>query len=681
LIQARKNSVQIIDCRTLQSLLFQGQAIPGTPRVAAIFLSFANRPLALFGKKALHWTNDRAVCQFFASAQRRNDMTLQIFLICVPRRRPDLVPKKMRSQTVDNLGCGVKLPVLVNAMTRPHGKHTGPPQVFLPLGGAWRAATGLGALSRSFMVHTALLHCSPRRSFLHCCEIGHPKKQPPFPKDAASLCGHRTLYRHPVSCMTHEHSWQQCCAQLATVIPDQQFAAWIKPLSAPVWSEDGSTAILNVPNRFKLDWLRSQYAARITESLSTIMGRPVQVDFVVQKVPARAAMHHSNGQGVHSAHDGAQTTRTGQADDKTGNASGQQSASQLQAVKESVEADALERSRLNPMLSFETLVTGKANQLARAAAIQVAENPGRSYNPLFIYGGVGLGKTHLMHAVGNALLAQQPGARIRYLQAEQFVSEVVRAYQRKAFEEFKRYYHSLDLLLIDDVQFFAGKDKTQEEFFYAFEALITKRSQIILTSDTYPKELREMDQRLVSRFDSGLTVAIEPPELEMRVAILLRKADAELMNLPEEVAFFVAKNVRSNVRELEGALRKILAYARFSGQDVSISLAKEALKDLLSLQNRQVSVENIQKTVADFYKIKVADMYSKKRPASIARPRQIAMYLAKELTHKSLPEIGELFGGRDHTTVLHAVRKIGLERTKLQELNQQLHVLEQTLKA
>ncbi|MDD4886421.1 MAG: chromosomal replication initiator protein DnaA [Thiomonas sp.] len=478
--------------------------------------------------------------------------------------------------------------------------------------------------------------------------------------------------------MTHEHSWQQCCAQLATVIPDQQFAAWIKPLSAPLWSEDGSTAILHVPNRFKLDWLRSQYAARITESLSTIVGHPVQVDFIVQKAPARAAVHHSNGQGIQPAHDGARTTS---ADGKPSGASDSQNAHHMQAAKESMEADALERSRLNPMLSFETLVTGKANQLARAAAIQVAENPGRSYNPLFIYGGVGLGKTHLMHAVGNALLAQQPGARIRYLQAEQFVSEVVRAYQRKAFEEFKRYYHSLDLLLIDDVQFFAGKDKTQEEFFYAFEALITKRSQIILTSDTYPKELREMDQRLVSRFDSGLTVAIEPPELEMRVAILLRKADVELMNLPEEVAFFVAKNVRSNVRELEGALRKILAYARFSGQDVSISLAKEALKDLLSLQNRQVSVENIQKTVADFYKIKVADMYSKKRPASIARPRQIAMYLAKELTHKSLPEIGELFGGRDHTTVLHAVRKIGLERTKLQELNQQLHVLEQTLKA
>ncbi|WP_298292628.1 chromosomal replication initiator protein DnaA [Thiomonas sp.] len=481
--------------------------------------------------------------------------------------------------------------------------------------------------------------------------------------------------------MTHEQSWQQCCALLATVIPEQQFAAWIKPLSAPTWSDDGQTATLSVPNRFKLDWLRSQYAARITESLSAVVGRPVQLDFMVQKTPPRAAVHHS------SATDRAQPSRPPSAlppaaggDDDEDNAA-TAAASLPAAARDAVEADALERSRLNPLLSFDTLVTGKANQLARAAAIQVAENPGRSYNPLFIYGGVGLGKTHLMHAVGNALLAQQPGARIRYLQAEQFVSEVVRAYQRKAFEDFKRYYHSLDLLLIDDVQFFAGKDKTQEEFFYAFEALITKRSQIILTSDTYPKELREMDQRLVSRFDSGLTVAIEPPELEMRVAILLRKADAEHMPLPEEVAFFVAKNVRSNVRELEGALRKILAYARFSGQDVSIGLAKEALKDLLSLQNRQVSVENIQKTVADFYKIKVADMYSKKRPASIARPRQIAMYLAKELTHKSLPEIGELFGGRDHTTVLHAVRKISMERTKLQELNQQLHVLEQTLKA
>ena len=281
------------------------------------------------------------------------------------------------------------------------------------------------------------------------------------------------------------------------------------------------------------------------------------------------------------------------------------------------------------------------------------------YNPLFIYGGVGLGKTHLIHAVGNALLADRPDARILYLHAEQFITDVVKNYQRKTFDELKAKYHSLDLLLIDDVQFFAGKERTQEEFFNAFEALLAKRAHIIMTSDTYPKGLVDIDERLTSRFDAGLTVAIEPPELEMRVAILMRKAEQEATPMPEDVAFFVAKNVRANVRELEGALRKILAYSRFSHKDINIQLAREALKDLLSIQNRQIGVENIQKTVADFYKIKVADMYSKKRPASIARPRQIAMYLAKEMTQKSLPEIGELFGGRDHTTVLHAVRKIG----------------------
>jgi chromosomal replication initiator protein len=302
------------------------------------------------------------------------------------------------------------------------------------------------------------------------------------------------------------------------------------------------------------------------------------------------------------------------------------------------------------------------------------------YNPLFIYGGVGLGKTHLIHAVGNALLADKPDARILYLHAEQFITDVVKNYQRKTFDELKAKYHQLDLLLIDDVQFFAGKERTQEEFFNAFEALLAKRAHIIMTSDTYPKGLVDIDERLTSRFDAGLTVAIEPPELEMRVAILMRKAELEATPMPEDVAFFVAKNVRANVRELEGALRKILAYSRFSHKEINIGLAREALKDLLSIQNRQVGVENIQKTVADFYKIKVADMYSKKRPASIARPRQIAMYLAKDMTQKSLPEIGELFGGRDHTTVLHAVRKIAAERQKNTELNQQLHVLEQTLK-
>jgi len=338
------------------------------------------------------------------------------------------------------------------------------------------------------------------------------------------------------------------------------------------------------------------------------------------------------------------------------------------------------RSRVNPALTFDTLIEGSANRMARAAAMHVAGQVGQLYNPLFIYGGVGLGKTHLMHAIGNQLLADRAEAKVLYIHAEQFVSDVVKAYQRKAFDEFKTRYHSLDLLLIDDVQFFANKERTQEEFFNAFEALLAKRSHIVLTSDTYPKGLTDIHERLVSRFDSGLTVAIEPPELEMRVAILINKGRAEDADIPEDVAFFVAKNVRSNVRELEGALRKILAYSRFNQKDISVGLAREALRDLLSIQNRQISVENIQKTVADFYKIKVADMYSKKRPASIARPRQIAMYLAKELTQKSLPEIGELFGGRDHTTVLHAVRKIGAERQQLTELNQQLHVLEQTLK-
>jgi chromosomal replication initiator protein len=293
---------------------------------------------------------------------------------------------------------------------------------------------------------------------------------------------------------------------------------------------------------------------------------------------------------------------------------------------------------------------------------------------------VGLGKTHLVHAVGNAILARKPNARVRYIHAEQYVSDVVRAYQRKAFDDFKRYYHSLDLLLIDDIQFFAGKSRTQEEFFYAFEALVAGKKQIIITSDTYPKELKDIEDRLVSRFASGLNVAIEPPELEMRVAILLKKAESEGGQLSEDVAFFIAKNLRSNVRELEGALRKVLAFASFHARAITIDLAREALKDLLGASTGQVTVELIQKTVADHYKIKVADMYSKRRPNNIAMPRQVAMYLAKELTQKSLPEVGELFGGRDHTTVLHAVRKITKQRQMDNELNHALHVLEQILK-
>ena len=339
-----------------------------------------------------------------------------------------------------------------------------------------------------------------------------------------------------------------------------------------------------------------------------------------------------------------------------------------------------ERSKLNPVLTFDNFVTGKANQLARAAAIQVADNPGISYNPLFLYGGVGLGKTHLIHAIGNQLLMDKAGARIRYIHAEQYVSDVVKAYQRKAFDDFKRYYHSLDLLLIDDIQFFSGKSRTQEEFFYAFEALVANKAQVIITSDTYPKEISGIDDRLISRFDSGLTVAIEPPELEMRVAILMRKAQSEGASLSEDVAFFVAKHLRSNVRELEGALKRVGAYSSFHGQEISLAVAKEALRDLLAVQNRQVSIENIQKTVADYYKIRVSDMHSKKRSRAVARPRQVAMALAKELTQLSLPEIGNNFGGRDHTTVLHACRQIVKLRDTSPELNHDVNFLLQVLR-
>jgi chromosomal replication initiator protein len=472
-----------------------------------------------------------------------------------------------------------------------------------------------------------------------------------------------------------ENFWQACSTQLELELTPQQYTAWIKPLVALDY-EDGKLRIA-APNRFKLDWVKSQFANRITALASDFWERPVEVQFVLDprnlpKKPDAVSNRQPTGSTAEMA-----------AGALGINAAADNTAPAMPVVTpDNVIANnpRREQSRVNPELTFENFVTGKANQLARAAAIQVANNPGVSYNPLFFYGGVGLGKTHLIHAIGNQVMADQPGARIRYIHAEQYVRDVVTAYQRKGFDDFKHYYHSLDMLLIDDIQFFGGKSRTQEEFFYAFEALIAAKKQIIITSDTYPKEITGMDDRLISRFDSGLTVAIEPPELEMRVAILMKKAESEGVVLNDDVAFFVAKHLRSNVRELEGALRKILAYSRFHGKEITIDVVKEALKDLLSVQNRQISVENIQKTVADFFNIKVADMYSKRRPANIARPRQIAMYLAKELTQKSLPEIGELFGGRDHTTVLHAVRKIAQDRQKNAECNHELHVLEQTLK-
>jgi len=470
--------------------------------------------------------------------------------------------------------------------------------------------------------------------------------------------------------------WQTCLRRLEQELPPQQISAWIRPLVPLAFDEMQDVLHVAVPNRFKLDCVRKNFSSQIEALATEWYERSVTVKFELAQsgATARAVAAPAPPPPRPAA---SPVTGTG-----SGHAMPVPAASVRAPVLEAAASDAAyERSRLNGELTFDNFVTGKANQLARAAALQVAENPGTSYNPLFLYGGVGLGKTHLIHAIGNALIAGNVNARVRYIHAEQFVSDVVKTYHRKSFDDFKRYYHSLDLLLIDDIQFFSGKDGTQELFFYAFEAIVQQRRQIIITSDTYPKEMSGIDERLLSRFDSGLTLAIEPPELEMRVSILIRKAEIENVSLPEEVAFFIAKHLRSNVRELEGALRKVLAYARFHGRDVlTVDVCKDALKDLLSASHGQLTVENIQKTVADFYKIKVADMYSKRRPANIALPRQIAMYLAKELTQKSLPEIGELFGGRDHTTVLHAVRKISDARAKQADLNHSLHVLEQTLK-
>ena len=439
-----------------------------------------------------------------------------------------------------------------------------------------------------------------------------------------------------------QNLWDACLRRLEQELPAQQFNTWIRPL-APEVGEAADTLILAAPNRFVLELVRERFAARIERLAAEASGRELGVRLVLARspeAPARAP----------------------------------------QSAARPVETPSnLERARLNPSFSFDTFVTGKANQLARAAALQVAENPGVSYNPLFVYGGVGLGKTHLVQAIGNQLADQRPQARIRYIHAEQYVTDVVRAYQQKSFDEFKRYYHSLDLLLIDDIQFFSNKGRTQEEFFYAFNALVEAHKQIVITCDTYPKEIAGMEERLISRFGWGLTVAIEPPELEMRVAIVLKKAEAESVALSEDIAFFIAKHLRSNVRELEGALKKVLAFARFSGRELSLELAKEALQDILSVASRQVSVEGIQKTVAEYFKLKISDMHSKKRSRNVARPRQVAMALAKELTNHSLPEIGDAFGGRDHTTVLHACRVIKGLRDLQTRMNEDYQNLLRTL--
>ena len=474
--------------------------------------------------------------------------------------------------------------------------------------------------------------------------------------------------------------WDLAMEVLAKELSPQQFKTWIQPLKIKGYDESERLLLIGAPNPFKLDWIKRTFSARLQEIAVSYFGNPINLQFTLGADPSKT----SAGAPALGFHPEKLIGEPIDLNLTAGPAFEEGGPNAELGVEPGVSAETArtdrEHSKLNPGLTFDSFVTGKANQLARAASIQVAHNPGASYNPMFLYGGVGLGKTHLIHAIGNHLLKEKPSAKIRYIHAEQYVSDVVRAYQQKAFDRFKRYYHSLDLLLIDDIQFFGGKSRTQEEFFYAFEALISNGAQVIITSDTYPKEMEGIDERLISRFDSGLTVAIEPPELEMRVAILMKKAAAEGVPMSEDVAFFVAKHLRSNIRELEGALRKILAYVHFHGKEVNIEVARNALKDLLSIQNRQISVESIQRTVAAFYNIKVADMYSKKRPANIARPRQIAMFIAKELTQKSLPEIGELFGGRDHTTVLHAVRKITEERQHDSHLNHELHVLEQSLK-
>jgi chromosomal replication initiator protein len=443
--------------------------------------------------------------------------------------------------------------------------------------------------------------------------------------------------------------WENCLHQFRAELSPLQYNNWIRPLK---FDHNGAGYRLTAPNSFVLDWVRDRFLRRVEELAQQHFGEPVRFVLAIEEQDASArpeSLPRSNGNG------GLPPVRTGG------------------VIPE-------ERGSLNPQFTFANFVGGKANQLARAAGRQVAENLGTAYNPLFIYGGVGLGKTHLIEAIGNTVVQEKPNAKVRYVTSEKYVSDVVQAYQHKAFDSFKRQYHTLDLLLIDDIQFIGGKTRSQEEFFFCFNALVESRKQIIMTCDRFPQELDGIDERLKSRFAWGLSVGIEPPELEMRVAILINKAELEGETLDETVAFFIAKHIRSNVRELEGALKRVLAYTRFTGGAISLESAKEALKDLLAIQNRQISIENIQKTVADYYKLKVGEMYSKKRSRSVARPRQVAMALAKELTQLSLPDIGDAFGGRDHTTVLHACRKIAELREQDNVLQRDLSMLQQMLK-
>lgn len=499
-----------------------------------------------------------------------------------------------------------------------------------------------------------------------------------------------------------EEFWSLCLARFAEELPAQQYNTWIKGLCLnTAFREDAQDAdssqppplVLHLlaPNRFVLQWVREKYLNKIQALSQDFFSEPITVNLGLNETPSSPDTAASPSPSMRPARlaDDTSGERNHSANSPTPSTLARASSvsSHLSnkaphtALKASIEDSAYEKTRLNPNFTFDNLVTGRANDLARAAAHQVALNPGTSYNPLFIYGGVGLGKSHLVHALGNEVWKHNPNLVIRYVHADDYFADVVRAVNQNAFDVFKRYYRSLDLLLIDDIQFFNNKTRTQEEFFYAFNALVEAKKQIVITCDTYPKDINGLQERLVSRFDWGLTVQIEPPEIEMRVAILKKKAKALQMELGDDVAFLIAKNLRSNVRELEGAFNRVIAYAGFKGKAITLDIAKEALKDILGATNRQLTLELIQKTVADYYKLKVAEMHSKKRSRAIARPRQVAMWLARELTSHSLPEIGESFGGRDHTTVLHACRTINDLRTKDTLLGNDVHVLMQTLRS
>jgi chromosomal replication initiator protein len=464
-----------------------------------------------------------------------------------------------------------------------------------------------------------------------------------------------------------EKFWSTCLSRFEQELSAQQFNTWIKPLQT-----EFSDNILHIlaPNKFVLQWVKDRFLSKIEAIAAEVLPQSILIELSIsQKTAAKKTL---NGNANKNAHSSIESVTTNLTPNLTTNFTNKAAMPAIAANTRS--------TGLNPSFNFDNFVTGRANQLARAAAIQVADNPGQAYNPLFIYGGVGLGKTHLLQSIGNHLKHIKPEAKIRYLHAERYVSDVVKAYENKAFDEFKRQYHSLDLLLIDDIQFFAKKTRTQEEFFYAFNTLIEEKKQIVITCDTYPKEIIDVDERLRTRFSWGLTVAVEPPELEMRVAILLKKAEESKVNISEDVAFFVAKQIRSSVRELEGALNRIIAMAKFTGHAIDVHLAKDALRDLIAVRGRQITIENIQKTVADYYKIKVGEMHSKKRSRNFARPRQVAMSLARELTNHSFPEIGEAFGSRHHTTVMHACDEIEQLRLNDQAIARDIGFLTQVIR-